>query len=260
LDRTQLNNEKRIHFVPPERSGVFTEGEHVFSLRDLLRVIQKRIWVVVLVAVICVGVGVGFSLLQTPMYESSIKILIGQERAKTDTPREDVADVVGLQQLTQTMAEGVHSRPVAESAIRQLNLSMAPEDLLANLRSEQVPRTQFVRVTYTDSSPQRAQQVANTLGDVFSKQVTDSSPSASTITATVWERAVTPDKPASPNPGRTAFLMLVLGLILGVGLGFLLERLDDRWRSPEEAERVSGVPTFGVIPEFTAISPKSERG
>jgi capsular polysaccharide biosynthesis protein len=42
----------------------------------------------------------------------------------------------------------------------------------------------------------------------------------------------------------------MLGGILGLGLAFLLENLDDSWRSPEEVELVSGVPTFGVIPVY----------
>jgi O-antigen/teichoic acid export membrane protein len=35
-----------------------------------------------------------------------------------------------------------------------------------------------------------------------------------------------------------------------VGLAFLLNYLDDDWKSSDELEQVSGVPTFGVIPEF----------
>jgi capsular polysaccharide biosynthesis protein len=45
-------------------------------------------------------------------------------------------------------------------------------------------------------------------------------------------------------------LALVAGGALGVALAFLLEYLDDSWGSPEEAEQISGVPTFGVIPTF----------
>ncbi|MEW6638555.1 MAG: hypothetical protein AB1425_17275, partial [Actinomycetota bacterium] len=63
-------------------------------------------------------------------------------------------------------------------------------------------------------------------------------------------RAAVPEDPVSPNPVRNGLLALLLGLMLGVGLAFLLEYLDDTWRSPEELELVSGVPNFGVIPEF----------
>jgi capsular polysaccharide biosynthesis protein len=38
--------------------------------------------------------------------------------------------------------------------------------------------------------------------------------------------------------------------MIGVGLAFLLDYLDDDWRSPDEVEQVSRVPTFGVIPTF----------
>jgi capsular polysaccharide biosynthesis protein len=54
----------------------------------------------------------------------------------------------------------------------------------------------------------------------------------------------------SPDPLRNVLIALVLGGLLGVALAFLLEYVDDSWDSPEEAEEVSGIPTFGVIPRF----------
>lgn len=127
---------------------------------------------------------------------------------------------------------------------------MSSEDFLENLSVEQVAETQFIEVSYEDESPREAQRIANAVGEVFSEQVSEVSPSANSITATVWEEAALPDSPASPKPLRDGPLALILGGMLGVALAFLLEQLDDRWRSPEEVERVSGVPTFGVIPEF----------
>ena len=85
---------------------------------------------------------------------------------------------------------------------------------------------------------------------MFSERSTEVSRSANAITATVWETAVLPEHPVKPNPLRNAAVALVLGTFLGLGLAFLLEYLDDSWNSPEEVERVSGIPTFGVIPEF----------
>ncbi len=238
-------------------SAEVTEGAYVLSLGDFLRVVWKRLWVILLVTIVLVGAAVGSSLWLTPTYEASIKILVGQERGITQTPN----DVAGLQKLTETMTEAVNSRPVAEAVIRQLGLQMTPEDFLEDhLNVEQIRDTQFIQVDYEDPSPERAQQVANTIGDVFSEQVSQVSPSANAITATVWERAEVPDDPVSPDPVRNGLLALGLGLMFGVGLAFLLETLDDRWRSPEEAEQISGVPTFGVIPEFKVLTGKSKGG
>lgn len=85
------------------------------------------------------------------------------------------------------------------------------------------------------------------------------SPGANAITATVWERAIVPEEPVSPNPLRDGLLALMLGLMLGTGAAFLLEYLDDSWRSPEEAEQVSGVPTFGMVPAFKVKAPKDKK-
>jgi capsular polysaccharide biosynthesis protein len=101
--------------------------------------------------------------------------------------------------------------------------------------------------------------VANTVGEVYSEQITEVSQSANSISATVRKKAVTPEDPVSPNPLRNGLLALMVGLILGVGLAFLLEYLDDSWRSPEELERISGVPTYGIIPAINLAKRKKTR-
>ena len=52
----------------------------------------------------------------------------------------------------------------------------------------------------------------------------------------------------APNPMRDLLLALVLGVILGVGIAFLVERLDTRIREPEEVDALVGVPLLGEIP------------
>jgi capsular polysaccharide biosynthesis protein len=224
------------------------EIEQTF-LRELPQAVLKRLWVVILVTLIFVGATVGFSLWQMPVYGASVKILVGQE-LEGDQAGNLSSSVQGLEQLTQTMVEAINSRPVAGEVIRQLGLRMAPGDLLDNLTIEQIGTTQFIQLYYQDQDPQRAQSVVNALADVSSERIAQASASGNDITATVWEYATVPDAPVSPNPVRNGLVALGLGLMLGVGLAFLLEYLDDTWRSPEEVAHVSGIPTFGAIPQF----------
>jgi capsular exopolysaccharide synthesis family protein len=46
----------------------------------------------------------------------------------------------------------------------------------------------------------------------------------------------------------------VLGLLLGLGFAFLLERLDRRIKEPKDLEAIYGLPVLGVIPESDAIA------
>jgi capsular polysaccharide biosynthesis protein len=228
----------------------------LISLKDLVRPLWKRRGVIVLIIVLIEGLAVGSSFLQTPQYEGSIKILIGQESGAKVAP----ISVYDLQQLTVTMAQAVDTYPVADAAIRRSNLSMTPETLLDQLDSDAISETQFIEVTYPDSDPRRAQRMVNAVGDAFSERVSRISPSVNAVTATVWEEARVPESPVSPNPVRRAFFALVIGVILGAGLALLLEVFDDRWQAPEEVEQFSGIPTLGVVPTNNRTKAGSRGG
>jgi capsular exopolysaccharide synthesis family protein len=64
----------------------------------------------------------------------------------------------------------------------------------------------------------------------------------------VLDRAELPDAPVDSNPLRNGLLALAVGGVLAIAGALLLEYLDDSWRSLEEAARISGVPTFALIP------------
>ncbi len=236
-------------------------GEAPYSLKDISRIIWKRLWIIVLMPLVCVGAAVGFSLYQTPIYEASAKLLVGQEPAtNSDQQLPLVGSVEGLQQLAQTMVEAIPSRPIAEEAIEEENLNVTPEAFLKNLTVEQIEGTQFIELSYESSGPEEAQRVVNTVSDVSSDRISEVSAGSANISVKVWEYAVVPSAAVSPNPARSALLALIVGLMVGVGVAFLLEHLDDSWRSAEEVERVAGVPTFGSIPEFDMARTRKGKG
>jgi capsular polysaccharide biosynthesis protein len=69
-----------------------------------------------------------------------------------------------------------------------------------------------------------------------------------------------PPAPENPDLLRNGLGALIIGLMLGIGLAFLLEYLYlSGLRSPEKVEQVSGVPTFGTIPDFKAARAKKMR-
>jgi capsular polysaccharide biosynthesis protein len=228
------------------------EDAYVLPISDLFLIFRKRWWVIVLMMIALTGASVGYSVMQPPVYESSIKILVGQERGIVEQP----IDVNGLQDLTKTVAEAINSRPIAQAVIEQENLRTDPVTLLNNLEVVAIEETQFVAVSYRDSDPQRARRVVDVVGDVFSTRFSEENERGSVITATVWEPAGPAGGAISPKPLRNGLLALMIGAVLGTVLAFLLEFMDDSWRSPAEAEQVSGVPTFGVIPSV----PEDVRG
>ena len=180
-------------------------------IREGNQALRAMVLVVVFAAV---GVSTA-SLTQSPTYEASAHVLVGwQQEGRLET-------LEHWEPLSQTMTSAIDSRPVAEETIQRLQLEMTPTELLDNLTVEQVETAQFIRLTYEDTDPVRAQRIVNTVGEVFSEFISDRS---SEFTATVWEKAMIPTTPASPHPLRNGLLTLVVGLVLSSGLALRLPR------------------------------------
>jgi capsular exopolysaccharide synthesis family protein len=60
-----------------------------------------------------------------------------------------------------------------------------------------------------------------------------------------------PRDPTSPDHKRNAAFALFVGLALGVGIAFLRDRMDQRFRDRAQFEREIGIPVLGAIPPLT---------
>jgi polysaccharide biosynthesis transport protein len=61
--------------------------------------------------------------------------------------------------------------------------------------------------------------------------------------------AQTPGSPSSPKVSRNTALGLVVGLLLGLGMAFLLERLDRRIKNVDELESTYQLPLLAAVPQ-----------
>lgn len=64
----------------------------------------------------------------------------------------------------------------------------------------------------------------------------------------IVDRAIPPGAPVKPRTTRNTIFGVALGLVLGVAAAYLMEMLETTFQTPEEVERVLGLPVLGVIP------------
>jgi capsular polysaccharide biosynthesis protein len=212
--------------------------------------------------VVITGSTFAFSARQMPTYEATVQMLVSQKNPGGPNLGGDIG---GLQDATLTVAEMVPSMHVAQGVVEQLNLpDLSAEDVLRNMSVEASPGTMVIDVSYTytaanaETAQERAQLIANAIGEVSTKEIGDAMVGANPIVFRVWDEATLPENPVSPNPVRNSIIALLLGGPLAVGIAFLLDHVDDSWKSPEEVEEFSGVPTLGVVPKFRVSARRKE--
>lgn len=118
----------------------------------------------------------------------------------------------------------------------------ALQNSISSLRAKQA--------TVAPSDPQYSalQQSINTLTQSV-EQTQAETQVVSQVGPSIVNAAVVPSSPSSPKPVRNAIIAIFVGLILGVGLAFLRERLDDGITSRDVAQRAAGNrPILGLIP------------
>ncbi|MDU4659635.1 MAG: GNVR domain-containing protein, partial [Clostridium butyricum] len=64
----------------------------------------------------------------------------------------------------------------------------------------------------------------------------------------IIESVRVPEKPVSPNKKMNIAIAFLLGLMVSVGLSFLIEFMDNTFKTKEQIENILDLPAIGVIP------------
>ncbi|MFZ0637715.1 MAG: exopolysaccharide transport family protein [Candidatus Acidiferrales bacterium] len=70
----------------------------------------------------------------------------------------------------------------------------------------------------------------------------------------IVDPALVPTYPARPQKARNILLAFLVGLVGGVGLAFLREYLDNTVKSPDDVERLAGLPSLAVVPSVPSLN------
>lgn len=212
------------------------------SLQRLLWAVLEKLWLLVLAAALGVGIAlsVGYCFV-TPQYQSSVVLYVNnaQERnvyaGDLTTSRNLVDSILVILKTRQTMLD-VISYSDADHSLPELEKMIS---------ATAVNNTEFFRITVTSPDVYEAETIANAIGSILPRHISDVLEGTS---AKVVDPAVIAAKPSTPNYGQYALLGGVCGLGLALVILLLSVLFDDTIRSGEELLRVSPVPVLAKVP------------
>src|SRR5256885_6509002 len=221
------------------------------------RVIRRWAWLIILcpfVAALVAGV-LSFTLPKT--YEAKVALLVRPAQPLSGDP--SVAALTA-DQILRTYASWMTKPPVLEKVSSDLKLRTNASDLSKQITVTPEPNTTILDVAVRDGDPSGAMNIANTLVNDFIAQVKDTQQTETSASSkdnfVIVSPAVEPTEPVFPKPLLNIALGLFVGLIVGLGLAFLLDYLDQSVRSDEILRERTGLVPLGHIAYTPA---KSER-
>lgn len=216
------------------------------SLRELFLIIRKRIWLVIVLAVLAVGITaiVSYYVLD-PVYQTFTTLMVGKPKDYQSDNKLEYNDVLLNQKLVSTYGELVKSRKVADQVIANLNLDMSYETFGSKVSVNLVNNTEIIKIQVKDTDPELAQKIANETADVFMESVKNI---MMVENVQVIDKAEISLTPISPKPMLNMAIAGVLGIMAGVFLVFVLEYLDNTIKTPDDVAKHLGISIIGTIP------------
>ena len=222
------------------------------ELKDYLRIFHKS-WILILACTLFgIAGAAGAALATTPKYIANTQLYVAVQASAGAVTGDLVQGTSFARQAVTSYVDVVNSAIVLDEVIKQLNLDLTAAQLASTITSTSPLNTVLIDVSVTNSDPELAAQIANSVGQNFSKVVVDrlekpDGDAASPVKIETIQPAIVPTTPASPNVPLNIALGLLVGLAVGIGLAVLRSVLDTRIHSLHDIELVTDSPMLGGI-------------
>lgn len=217
------------------------------NLKDLFSFFVKKIPIIMIVSVIVMLLGMLYNILfKKPLYYGNTTLILVQENTSYgQTSGITQNDVVLNQKLVATYTEIVQSRSVIDRVIRELDLEESYQSLKSSITVSIVNDTEIIKIAVSNRDSKEAVRIANKIADVFQEEVMEI---YKLKNVSVIDRAIEQEQPYNIHSLRDAILYFAIGMILSVGVFFVIYYFDTSVKSSEEVEKRLGIPVIGTIP------------
>jgi succinoglycan biosynthesis transport protein ExoP len=139
------------------------------TLRDYLRVLRRRKWIILQAVVLVPLVAIGFSLHQRTMYRASAEVLLPtQSVTSTLNGTSDPTASQSPDRRAQTQADLARVPSVARAALRRAGLNRSASDFLSHSSATAKTNADLLDLAVEDHQPELAQRLATAYAHAFS--------------------------------------------------------------------------------------------
>jgi len=207
---------------------------------ELLQIFWRQRWVVLITLVVCVVVAVGYAKTRTKTYRSTATIAFTPNAAK-GTP---FLAQEALLPLLDTYAEIAKSKEIEQAAAELLG-----HRVHGSIETATGATSAVMQISDTDTSPREAAQGARAVTEALIRYIGD----GAVVTPSIVNPPVPSFTPTGPSSSVIISLAAVVGLLAGLFLALVWDRLRHTASDAGELTSLTGLPVVGRLKRERAL-------
>ena len=220
--------------------------EETISIQEIIKILKKRLLLIICLTIIGVSISIVLSFyFITPIYQSETQILINQKGSSSEEEYSWSQIETDLQ-LINTYNDIIKSPVILGKVIEELNLDSTLEQLTNQITLLSESESKVLKIEVQDPNYEQAANIANVTAEVFKEQI----PSLMNVdNINILSEATVSENPSPVKPNKVFNIAIgaVIGIMLGIGLAFLLEILDTTIKDEKDVEEILGIPIMGLV-------------
>lgn len=224
------------------------------ELKDYVRILRKRGWIILLLAALTAGAAYGFSQLQTVEYKSSINVSVRPERIDNGT-------LLATKQILRGFVAFINSKNFAQRVINAKGLDMLPDTLMTKVTIASKEEDYLIQIDAVATDPAQSESIALEWANQFvqwREQDNLKQRKEDRVDADIVQNPTTGK--FRPQTTLNTAAGGIIGLMLGVLIVFFLESVEANiLRAADDVERATGLTVIGAIPPAGSESARSRR-
>lgn len=219
---------------------------------ELVSILLKRIWIIVLATVVSAAVAFGFfKFLVAPSYTAQTLLYVNNNN-QSSMSNVNLNDINASQKLVNTYIVILQNDKIIERVAQQCDLEYDElKQVSRMITMKAVNNTEVFSIQVTSKDPVLSARMANTMADLAPSEIIRVVKAGS---VEVISQAEPPAKPSGPNAVRNSVIGGLLGLIVASGCVLLVEMLDITVKGEEDLTSRYNIAVLGEIPDFFSVS------
>lgn len=216
------------------------------TLKDVLKIIVNRIWLVVLIPLVAViGTASVVYYAITPVYTATASMYVLNKQNAENTI--NYSDLQSSSLLTADYRELILSKRVLSSVADTYGLDVDTMQNDFDIEVTSANSTRVIEISVTSGDPVLAANMANAIGKEFSVVVVEIMDANNVSFVDIAEPPIIP---SAPKKFETIAIAGVAALMLAVGIALVIEMLNTTIRTPDDVEKALGLTVLARIPKF----------